>query len=97
MLLCLLEISVKYLEIKERRVCLGWFERVLRLHFQRQLTSTSMLFTYPSLWWQNEVKIDSLHLGGTPPVFNFVRALERPAEGDHVVSFCCNWLGLHCV
>lgn len=40
------------------------------------------------------MKIDSLHLGSIPPVFNFVRTLERPAEGDHVVSFYCKWLDI---
>lgn len=39
--------------------------------------------------WQKEAKmnISSLHMGSTPPVFNFIRALEQPPEGDHVVSF----------
>lgn len=55
--------------------------------FRRQLTCVSVLFVQQCLWWQNEVKIDSLHLGSTPPVFNFIRALEHPPEGDHLVSF----------
>jgi len=44
--------------------------------------------------WQKEAKIDisSLHLGGTPPVFNCIRALEQPPEGDDVVSLYGNGL-----
>ena len=39
--------------------------------------------------WQKEAKIDieTLNLGTTPPVFNSIRALERPPDGDHLVSF----------
>jgi hypothetical protein len=42
--------------------------------------------------WQKEAKMDieSLRLGSRPPVFNFIRALEKPPDGDHVVSFYCS-------
>ncbi|XP_024399018.1 uncharacterized protein [Physcomitrium patens] len=33
----------------------------------------------------SDVKIETLHLGSTPPVFNLIRTLERPTGGDHVV------------
>lgn len=30
--------------------------------------------------------LQSLALGSTPPTFSFIRALEVPEDGDHVVS-----------
>lgn len=30
--------------------------------------------------------LQSLTLGSTPPMFSFIRALEVPEDGDHVVS-----------
>jgi hypothetical protein len=44
------------------------------------------------LMGQKEAKMDIISLGSTPPVFNFIRAIEQPPEGDHVVSLYCNGL-----
>lgn len=38
------------------------------------------------IWWQSRVMLQSLTLGSTPPMFSFIRALEVPEDGDHVVS-----------